>query len=194
MNNSAKLIGLILVIGGLTLIGLIYGPIINQEIQYQTLTKTAPDSNEEIIPQNVDFGLVIPKIGVNTQVFAEVDADNPDEYLPLLTQGVVHAKGSVLPGNDGHVFIFAHSADSPLNITRYNAVFYLINKLEQGDEVFVYYQGQKYVYQVVEKKIIPPELMPDYARPSGERKLVLQTCHPPGTTLNRLLVIAKETY
>jgi len=193
MSNLPRYLAILLILAGLVLIGLIYFPILNQEIRYQTLVNQAKNEIQpEIIPQSLDFGLVIPKIGVNTQIFANVDPDDPAEYLPLLVQGVAHAKGSQLPGEQGTVFLFAHSADSPLNITRYNAVFYLINKLKPDDQIIVYYQREKYLYQVIGKKIVAPELVEEYLYSLKKSTLVLQTCYPPGTSINRLLVVAEE--
>lgn len=193
MNSISKIIGILLIIGGLSLIGLIYGPVIKEELRYRTLTIKSPPQEEEIIPESEEFGLIIPKIGINAKVFPNVDANNPKEYLPLLTQGVAHAKGSALPGEEGNVFIFAHSSDTPFNITRYNAIFYLIGKLETGDEIIVYFQYERYLYKVIDKKIVPPELVADVVGRHTGKTLTLQTCTPPGTTINRLLVIAKET-
>jgi len=192
MDNTSKIIGLLLIGGGSLLIGLIYGPVFREEIRYRATSIKTPPQEEEIIPQSEEFGLIVPKIGINTKVFAYVDAENPKEYLPLLTQGVAHAKGSALPGEEGNVFIFAHSSDTPFNITQYNAVFYLIGKLEAGDEIIVYFQYGRYVYKVVDVKIVPPELVADHIERFTGKTLALQTCFPPGTTINRLLVIAKE--
>lgn len=192
MEKVLKIIGLVLIIGGLLLVGLIYSPVIREEANYRlTTVKSSFQKNKEIIPLNKEFGLVIPKIDVNVKVFPNVDANNPKEYLPLLAQGVAHAKGSLLPGQEGNVFIFAHSTNTPLNASRYNAVFYLINKLEKDDEVFVYYQQEKYLYKVLEKKIISPEKLNDYLKTLKGKTLTLQTCYPPGTTLKRLIVIAQ---
>ena len=191
LNSSiSKIIGFLLIIGGLLLIGFIYGPIFKEEFRYRTTW--TPPQEKEIIPVSEDFGLIIPKIGVNAKVFPNVDSNNPNEYLPILTQGAAHAKGSVLPGEEGNIFIFAHSSDTPLNITQYNAVFYLIGKLKTGDEIVVHYNYMRYLYEVIDKKIIPPEVMSDYFRGFGGKTLTLQTCFPPGTSVNRLLVIAKE--
>ena len=193
MEKVLKIVGLVLIFSGLLLVGLIYSPVIRQEVNYRITSVKAPfQKNKEIIPLNKEFGLVIPKIDVNVKVFPNVDAAKPKEYLPLLTKGVAHAKGSLLPGQEGNVFIFAHSTDTPLNASRYNAVFYLINKLEKDDEVFVYYQQEKYSYKVLEKKIISPEKLNDYLKTLKGKTLTLQTCYPPGTTLKRLLVIAQE--
>jgi len=193
VEKVLKIVGLVLIGGGLLLVGLIYSPVIRQEVNYRITSVKAPfQKNKEIIPLNKEFGLVIPKIDVNVKVFPNVDAAKPKEYLPLLAKGVAHAKGSLLPGQEGNVFIFAHSTDTPLNASRYNAVFYLINKLEKDDEVFVYYQQEKYSYKVLEKKIISPEKLNDYLKTLKGKTLTLQTCYPPGTTLKRLLVIAQE--
>ena len=193
MEKILKIVGLVLIVGGLLLVGLIYSPVIREEVNYRlTTVKSSFQENQEIIPLNKEFGLVIPKIDVNVEVFPNVDANNPKEYLPLLAKGVAHAKGSLLPGQEGNVFIFAHSTDTPLNANRYNAVFYLLNKLEKDDEVFVYYQQEKHLYKVLEKKIISPEKLNDYLNTLKGKILTLQTCYPPGTTLKRLLVIAQE--
>lgn len=172
---------------------LLFGPVFREEIRYRTVTvKREIFADKEAEPVSTDFGLMIPKIGVNTEVFPQVNTDDPQEYLPLLAKGVAHAKGSALPGQKGNVFIFAHSAASPLNITRFNAVFYLINKLNTEDGIIIYYQNQKYEYRVLEKKIVTPEALSGFLKTISGRTLTLQTCYPPGTTLNRLLVIAKE--
>ena len=193
MEKVLKIIGLVLIVGGLLLVGLIYSPVIREEANYRlTTVKSSFQKNKEIIPIDKEFGLTIPKIGVNVKVFPNVDATKPQEYLPILAKGVAQAKGSLLPGQEGNVFIFAHSTNTPLNASRYNAVFYLLNKMEKDDEVFVYYQQEKHTYKVMEKKIISPEKMNDYLKTLKGKTLTLQTCYPPGTTINRLLLTAKE--
>ena len=192
MEKVLKIIGLILIVGGLLLVGLIYSPVIREEANYRLSSVKAPfQKNKEIVPVDKDFGLMIPKLDINVKVFANIDATKPKEYLPILAQGVAHAKGSLLPGQEGNVFIFAHSTDTPLNASRYNAVFYLLNKLEKDEEILVYYQQQKYVYKVMEKKIVAPEKLADYLKTLRGETLTLQTCYPPGTTLKRLIVTAR---
>lgn len=192
-----RVLGIILISGGLLLLYLIYFPLVKEEVLYRSRQVFPLSENngeaKEIIPVDKDFALVIPKININAKVFPDVDATNPKEYLPLLVKGVAQAKGSQLPGQEGNVFIFAHSSDTPLNAVRYNAVFYLLNKMEKDDEIFLYYQQEKYSYQVLEKKIISPEKMGDYLKTLKGKILTLQTCYPPGTTINRLLVVAEET-
>lgn len=145
---------------------------------------------EVMVPEDPEFSLVIPKIGANAPVVANVDPSNEPEYQEALKHGIAHAKGTSFPGNGGNTFLFAHSTDYIWNIGSYNAVFYLLYKMEIGDEVNVFYKGQRYVYEVNEKSIIEPYQVEYLTRTPDEEILTLQTCWPPGTTLKRLIVVA----
>ena len=104
MEKVLKIVGLVLIVGGLLLVGLIYSSVIREEANYRLATvKSSFQKNQEIIPVDKDFGLLIPKLDINVKVFANVDATKPQEYLPLLAKGVAQAKGSLLPGQKGNV-------------------------------------------------------------------------------------------
>lgn len=136
------------------------------------------------------FSLVIPKIEAKAKIIANVDSSNKAAYFQALKLGVAHAAGSSFPGRGETIWLFAHSTDAPWNITRLNAVFYLLKDLEVEDQVIVFFNGQRFNYRVVEKKIVAPTET-DFLVNEGKEKLVLQTCWPPGTTLKRLIVLAK---
>ena len=87
--------------------------------------------------------------------------------------------------------MFAHSTDNFWNIGRYNAIFYLLKELEKGDEIDIFYNGRRYIYQVSEKQIVDPAQVEFINQPTVTEQLTLQTCWPPGTTFKRLIVIAK---
>ncbi len=154
-----------------------------------------------LVPKDTSFGIVIPKIGANAKIFPNVDPTNPSIFLPILQQGVAHAKGTVFPGMNGTIYLFAHSTDNFWDVGRYNAVFYLLKDLSKGDDIVVYYQGIRYDYIVDDSKIVNPDDTSYITNAQktlhvndphvGSEQLILQTCWPPGTTLERLLVIAK---
>ena len=127
----------------------------------------------------------------NSRVIANVDPSNESIYLDALNKGVAHAAGTAYPGERGHIFLFAHSTDYFWNIQSYNAIFYLLYKLEKGDEINVFYKGQRYVYEMDSSKIVDPSEVDYLTRKTSDESLTLQTCWPPGTTLKRLLVFAK---
>lgn len=187
-----------------------FWPIIKEEIDYKffrpkvvvskfgdILDKIYAGQTSEVKNETADLGINsffsinIPKISARANIISNVDAGNPDEYLRALQEGVAHAKGTNFPGSGHTIYLFSHSTDSPLNFARYNAVFYLLGKLNVGDRITVYFLDKKYVYQVQNKIITSPSdtswLNDDG---SGER-LILQTCDPPGTSWNRLLIIAR---
>ncbi|MBI4226474.1 sortase [Candidatus Roizmanbacteria bacterium] len=145
---------------------------------------------EFLVPQDPNFSVVIPKIGANAKVLSNVDSSDEKIYLDALNKGVAHALGTKFPGEDGHIFLFAHSTDYFWNVGTYNAIFYLLNKLEKEDEIDLFYKGQRYVYKVINSSVADPSQVEYLTRKSNKEFLTLQTCWPPGTTLKRLLIFA----
>lgn len=147
---------------------------------------------EILVPKDANFSIVVPKIAANANVISNVDSSDDKAYLEALKHGVAHAAGSSFPGQGGHIFLFAHSTDYFWNVGTYNAVFYLLTKLEKGDEINLFYKGQRYVYKVVDQTIINPDEVDYLTRKTDVEFLTLQTCWPAGTTLKRLLVFARR--
>ena len=170
-----------------------FWPIIKSEFLYRFGTKNQIqiDKFATIIGLDPYFSIYIPKINAKAKVIPNVDAGNPTDYLKALTQGVAHAKGTYFPGQGKTIFLFSHSTDSPINIARYNAVFYLLRKLTPGDTIIIYFLGQEHDY-VVTDKFVTAANDTSWLQDNGQgERLILQTCDPPGTSWNRLLVVAK---
>ncbi len=164
---------------------------IEQKPQQGGLAKLLNLKQVEILaPQDTQYSIVIPKIGANSRIVAGVNAANEPEYLDALKHGVAQTLGTANPGENGHIFLFAHSADNILDIGTYNAVFYLLYKLEKDDEVNIFYKNQRYTYRVIDKKVVDPSEVEYLTRKTDSEFLTMQTCYPPGTTLKRLLVFA----
>lgn len=192
----------ILIVLGLILIGTVFGPIIVKELGYRfdkmagVSYSSDPTANwnfqKPLMPPNTDFAIVIPKIKAVAPIIDNVDPFDSDAYLKALREGVAHASGTVYPGQIGNVFLFAHSTDAFYNVGKYNAVFFLIGHLENDDEIDLFYRGIRYTYSVYDKKVVAPEDT-EYLGTlgTGEKTLTLQTCYPPGTTIKRLVVLAK---
>lgn len=147
---------------------------------------------EDLIkPVSTEFGLVIEKINANAKIIPQVDPGIEKDYVAALKVGIAQAKGSTEPGEDGNLFLFSHSTDAPWNITRYNAIFYLLRELESGDRVIVFYNNRRFDYIVFDKKIAEASDISFYTNRYDKPVLTLQTCDPPGTVLKRLIVRAK---
>lgn len=142
---------------------------------------------------NTDFSIYIPKIDAKAPVFANTDPANQEVYAQALKAGVAHAYGTSLPGQKGASFIFAHSTNGAWNVSRYNAVFYLLRELsvEDRDEIYVFFQGKLHKYRVAEKHITEANDVSWITdAKDGPERLVLQTCWPPGTAWKRLIIVA----
>lgn len=144
-----------------------------------------------IKPKSTEFGIVIEKINANAKVIPQVDPADEKAYTKALQEGVAEALGSTNPGQPGNLFLFSHSTDAPWNIVRFNAVFYLLRELNVGDRIVIFYQGRRYDYLVYDKTIASPNDISFLSNRYDKPVLTLQTCDPPGTTLNRLIVRAK---
>jgi len=208
--DFAQKAGIALVVVSASIVFLTFYPVIREEAKYQLSSKQgdvvvmtaeeakqrAPDEklseSDVIYPVDEDFGIVIPKISANAKVIPDVDWQNAAVYQKALTQGVAHAKGTSYPGEAGNVFIFSHSGVDFYEAARYNAVFYLINKLEPGDEIYLFSKQQKFTYRVAERKIVSSESVEYLTGDPLKKTLTLMTCWPAGTTLKRLVVVAEQ--
>lgn len=148
---------------------------------------------EQILaPIDTVFDILIPKIGANAKIFPNVDPSKPDIFLPILREGVAHAQGTVFPGQAGNIYLFAHSTDNFWDVGRYNAVFYLLKDLRVGDDVVIFSQNVRHNYVVKKTEVVSPSEVSFITHAqTGKELLILQTCWPPGTTWQRLLVFAE---
>ncbi len=132
--------------------------------------------------------LDIPKISVNAPI--AWNAVEPESYQKLL-DGVVHYKGTALPGQNGNVFIYGHSSYYAWVNSSYKDVFALLDKLSVGDKIYIRYNSVTYTYEVIDSKVISPNKI-EVLKSTGESIVTLMTCVPIGTNLNRLVVTAKQ--
>jgi LPXTG-site transpeptidase (sortase) family protein len=142
------------------------------------------------------FAIHISKINAHSVVVPNVDANDPKIYMEALKNGVAHALGSGLPGVESSInrsiYLFAHSTSAPSLVSQYNAQFYLLYKLEVGDEVDVTFWAKNYRYKIVEKKTVSADDT-SFLQPQTDKELlILATCTPPGTTWKRLIVVAER--
>jgi len=149
--------------------------------------KNNSDVNNSFNYSEKENSIEIPKIEVLAPLRV---VENIEDVHKTLDIGVVHYPDSVLPGEKGQTIILGHSAPPNWPDIKYDNVFSLINELEKGDEVFIYFDHKEYIYSV-ETKIfleIGQDIPNDLTK--SNNMLVLVSCWPPGKNIKRIAVEA----
>lgn len=183
-NSKLRTIGNALI--GMSVVGVLitFYPVIREEVNYRTTDVY------QVKPISEAFNIRIPSIKVNLPVIENVNPWEKGEYLAALQRGVAHARGTSTPVGEGSMYLFAHSSDVPWRMTRYNTAFFRLGRVKLGDEIVITYAGKDYRYRVNDKKIVWPGEV-EYLTRQDKNQLILQTCTPIGTALQRLLVFAE---
>lgn len=129
-------------------------------------------------------------------VMARVRVPSVDIDLPVyhgtsdavIAKGVGHLYGTSLPvgGTSTHAVLTSHTGMS--NAT----LFDHLDRVKQGDTIFVDVAGETLAYQVDQIKVILPTQLDDLAMVSGHDYLTLFTCTPYAVNTHRLLVRAER--
>jgi sortase A len=153
-------------------------------------------SNTQIIAGSAASGnnpeLIIPKINVQIPVVYDVNTIEESAVEKGLERGVVHYANTAVPGQDGNVVIFGHSSNNIFNPGKYKFAFVLLSKMENGDTFYIQKDGKRYTYQVYKKEIVAPANVGVLTNTGKAATATLITCDPPGTSTNRLVVVAEQ--
>ncbi len=139
-------------------------------------------------PKSKELRLTVPEM---SRVDRVPVYDAPESgYDRALRDGVVHVRGTGFPWQKGaNVYIAGHRVGYPG--TRSNLVFWDLNKLEKGDEIFLTdSDGTRYTYKVFKKRVIPPDEVGILRPTKGKSIVSLQTCTLPDYS-HRLIVQGK---
>jgi sortase A len=124
-----------------------------------------------------DLGFVeIPKIGLRERMLEGID-------LPILDNGAGHWPGTAMPGEKGNLVLAGHRVS-------HTKPFRNIDKLEEGDEVFISTNGKKFRYEVTGHEIVTPDAV-RIIDPTPDATATLFACHPPGSTAYRWVTYLK---
>jgi sortase A len=136
--------------------------------------------------------IIIPKINLEVPVVYGTDSTNEQAIQDSLQDGVVHYSTSAMPGETGNVVIVGHSSNNILNKGTYKFAFVLLKRLEIGDTFSLNKGGKRYTYQIYDKKIVKPTDVSVLGPGAKPNSATLITCDPPGTSINRLVVVGTQ--
>jgi sortase A len=108
-------------------------------------------------------------------------------YDRALHDGTLHVGGTGFPWQrNANVYIAGHRVGYPG--TKSNLVFWDLNRLQEGDEIFLTNSdGTRYIYRVFDKRIISPNDIRILRPIKGKNIVSLQTCTLPDYS-HRLIV------
>ena len=193
---------LIPILAGLTVVFVIlflqYNRLIFAPIMAYVSPGNAPASDIEAIDPTItqtvssDPRIIIPKLNVDVPVHFGISLS---EVMPAMSNGVAHyriAGASAFPGEIGNLVITGHSAGDVYSSNPYKYIFSGLERLEDGDLVYVNYKSVRYTYSVFKKEVVEPTNVAALVVETDEPILTLVTCTPLGTSRYRLLVFAKQ--
>ena len=139
-------------------------------------------------PEQKTLKLTVPELEKVRDV-PVYDADK-GEYEDAMHDGTAHVRGTGFPWQRGtNVYIAGHRVGYPG--TKSNLVFWDLDKLEEGDEIFLTdADGKRYVYEVFDKFVVDPSAVRVLRPVPGKSVVSLQTCTLPD--YSRRLVVQGE--
>ncbi len=159
-------------------------------------SQTASRASFSLLPY--ENRIIIPRIGKNIPLVDILVETHPnyesmhETFMEELKKGVVRYPGTAKPGEVGNAFIFGHSSNYPWVQSEYNDVFSLLDQLQDGDDITIYYYQKKYVYKVIDRATVKPgDIQTLQKRDPTKKELSLMTCWPIWTTLERLIIFAE---
>ncbi len=168
----------------------------NERIVAPFISPSRSVSATPIIGVNGTIGteakIIIPKINLEVPVVYGLGTNEENAVQAALENGVVHYEGTPNPGEQGNVSIVGHSSNNILNKGKYKFAFVLLNRLETGDIFYLQKNSVRYTYQVYENRIVPPTDISVLGTASKPNTATLITCDPPGTSINRRVVVAEQ--
>lgn len=141
----------------------------------------AVDLSKYGIDDNVIGYINIPKINIELPILLGANTAN-------MKIGAVHLTETSYPigGNNTNCVIAAHRGYGKATLFRH------IEKIENGDEIFIKSFNDELIYEVYEIKIIEPDDVKELCIQDGQDIVTLITCHPYRVNSHRYIVKAKR--
>lgn len=211
-KRTKKIIGIILIVSGISLFLYAFSPLISWQIYFanyfsqQKIDSPVPftniisnysDSfgknyydasnwypNFDVSDKKVNYSISIPSLSLSNIKVTNADTD--------LTHHLVQFNSDSFPGNLGNVIIFGHSTlPQLLNQKDYKTVFSTLYKLKVGDTIDIRFENKSLKYKVEQALVVEPDDTSVLAQDFSGSTITLITCTPPGTVWKRLVIKAK---
>jgi sortase A len=156
------------------------------------ITEIDPTVSANVGP---DSKLIIPKINIEVPIVFGIGNDYKSQQEGM-NHGVTHFAvpgASSTPGQVGNTVLSGHSSNDVFDGGTYKFIFAQLDRLDNGDTIYVNYEGLRYTYAVTKKEVVLPTDVGKLVYDTGGKPvLTLITCTPLGTARYRLLVTAEQ--
>lgn len=186
-----------LAMGGVVSLFMLFG-FFNERFIAPFITPSKSVSNTPIIidPSTTAVGpeskVIIPKINVEIPIVFNEESTEEAAIQRALEEGVIHYSTTSNPGEQGNGAIFGHSSNNILNKGKFKFAFVLLKRLENGDVFYIQKDGKRFAYRVYKKTVVSPSQVEVLGAQDKPSTMSLITCDPPGTSLNRLVVVGEQ--
>lgn len=185
-NNRRKRAVLLVISAALMGIGIYLGLLLLAPARVALPVKSAIDLDTSDDASDTRDRIQIEKINLEVPIYVG--------GAEVLEKGVWHRypdRGDPVSG--GNFILSAHRfriAQDPI-LTKERSPFYNLDKLDIGDSLRIFYQGNWYDYGVTKKYDVKPDAV-EIEAPSSEAKLTLYSCTLSGSADGRIVIEAKK--
>lgn len=173
---------------------LIFAPIMAYVSPDTGSVATSIEAVDPTISQSVspEPRLIIPKLNIDVPIEFNIPLDQVDNAM---NRGIAQFSipgANALPGQIGNLVLSGHSAGDIYSDNPYKFIFSGLERLENGDLIYINYDSVRYTYQMTGRKTVEPTDVGSLIYPTDKPILTLITCTPLGTSRYRLLISAEQ--
>lgn len=136
--------------------------------------------------------LIIPKLNIDVPVAFGIATG---DVMEAMNHGVAQFAipgANAMPGQIGNLVISGHSAGDIYSSNPYKFIFSGLERLENGDLIYVNYNSIRYTYRMTKSEVVEPNNVAALIYVTDKPMLTLITCTPLGTSRFRLLITAEQ--
>ena len=162
------------------------------EIMHRTKTILQTGLPEYIAPSHPnsdEYTITIPTLNIINLPVYFADPYNEQAALDVLKKGLGHYLEP--PSSGKKTVVFGHSSGFSWDNSPYKTILNQINKLHNGDKIFLNYKERGYAYEIFKSNIIPATEDYKIIENPKVNELALYTCWPPNSIKQRYVVYGK---
>ena len=153
------------------------------------LQKNLPEFVATKLPTSNEYKITIPKLNIINVDVSFASVSDPIAALGVLKNGLGHYLSA--PDQKRKMVLFGHSSGYSWDHSSYKTILREINKVSNGDRIYINYKERGYVFEVYNSEIIPAAQDQKLVQDQQTHELALYTCWPPNSIVQRYIVYGR---